>query len=617
MESGKLTAVFQPIVRLSSGEIIGQEGLIRGPLDGPLHSPDQLFSTAERFDLSFKLDYHCRRTVIESFAGQELPGCLFLNVSPKTLLHREARYGETILYLQKLGITPDRIIVELTENYLGYDYAVLKTALEHYRNMGFAIAIDDLGQGSSSLRLWSELRPEYVKIDKHFVNGIHLDPIKSQFVRSIQQIAEISKTTVIAEGIELAEEMAEIRTIGVDLGQGYFIARPSAKAINSIPTAWSHKISDKKHMYSCYADNIQRRSSPKCDLQCHLFGLPLKCDGSRAVTADLLMRDAPTVTSDTAISTVHEMFFHFHDLLVIPVVDDGLPVGIINRYTANEHFAQPFWSDLHGRKPCTLLMDRNAIVVETKDTIQEVSRRLVEADRRQLANGFIITESGCYRGVGNGQDLIAEITRLQIEAARHANPLTHLPGNIPTNQQIDSLLSAHHQFVACYCDINHFKPFNDAYGYRRGDDVIQWLGNLLIKHHDPERDFVGHIGGDDFVIVFLSADWERRCQNILSDFQDYQTGIGRFFRSEDTFRGGYYTESREGKSIFCQITSLAIGAVIAPPQLYKSHQSIAKVLAEAKKQAKKAGGNHLFIDRRIRQACCPGTTGTEARSACL
>ena len=179
----QLSALFQPIVNIQRGEILGYEGLIRGPSDSPLHSPLNLFKVARANNLSVEVEHMCRRVVLERFAELGLPGKLFLNVSPDMLLQPRARHGETLGYINEAGIHPDRVIIELTENQPAYDYDLLREAVRHYRGMGFQIAIDDLGEGFSSLRLWSELRPEYVKIDMHFVQGINQDPVKLQFVR--------------------------------------------------------------------------------------------------------------------------------------------------------------------------------------------------------------------------------------------------------------------------------------------------------------------------------------------------------------------------------------------------------------------------------------------------
>ncbi len=221
-----LSALFQPIMNISDGTFLGFEGLIRGPANSTLHSPINLFAAAKQQGLSLEIEMLCRQIVLESFAAQSLPGKLFLNVSPDALTHPSFKNGQTLGYLENLGIDPKRVIIEITENQPTFDFEGMRNALLHYRNMGFKIAMDDLGEGFSSLRLWSELRPEFVKIDMHFVQGVNADPLKQQFIRSIQSIALSSGTQVIAEGIETAAEFRVIRDTGIACGQGYFIAPP-------------------------------------------------------------------------------------------------------------------------------------------------------------------------------------------------------------------------------------------------------------------------------------------------------------------------------------------------------------------------------------------------------
>ncbi|HEY1149297.1 MAG TPA: EAL domain-containing protein, partial [Pseudoduganella sp.] len=232
----QLTALFQPIVDMKSGDIIAYEGLIRGPSDSPLHSPMNLFKAARANHLAREVEYLCRRVVLERFAELQLPGKLFLNVSPESLvLSKDGSGGETLGYIQQIGINPANVIIELTENHPTYDYELMREAVLHYRNMGFQIAIDDLGEGFSSLRLWSELRPEYVKVDMHFIQGINADPVKLQFVRSIQEIADKSNTLVIAEGIEKQAELLVLRDLGVAYAQGYHLGRPHAQPAKAAP----------------------------------------------------------------------------------------------------------------------------------------------------------------------------------------------------------------------------------------------------------------------------------------------------------------------------------------------------------------------------------------------
>lgn len=569
----RLTALFQPVVLMDNGEIAGYEGLIRGPSDSPLHSPLNLFRAANENGLAVEVEHLSRQVVLESFARLNLPGKLFLNVSPECLLQRNAKHGETLGYIHNLGLRPDRVIIELTENQRVYDYNLMREAVKHYRAMGFEIAIDDLGEGFSSLRLWSELRPDYVKIDMHFIQGIDQDPVKHQFVSSIQQIAEKSGTRVVAEGIETAAELQVIKDLGIAHGQGYYLARPSGQPAMALP-AEVVKVLEKT-----LAPNPP--PSSKASL--------------KTVSVLKLLRECKAVAPDTSNDVLHELFIGDPELQALPVVENGLPVGLINRNALIDNLARPYRRELFGKKPCTRLMDAAPLIVDKDMSIQALSHAIVEADRHHLSNGFIITDRGQYLGMGTGHDLVREITQMQISAARYANPLTLLPGNEPINEQIALLLQGGTEFCACYCDLDHFKPFNDVYGYHSGDDVIQLTGKILAEVCDPDRDFIGHIGGDDFIILFQSADWEARCQKALARFA---SAIQEFFRAEDRARQGYISQDRHGEEVFYPLTSLSIGAVRVEPCNQASHHKISAAAAEAKKQAKGIPGNSLFIERR-------------------
>lgn len=293
-----------------------------------------------------------------------------------------------------------------------------------------------------------------------------------------------------------------------------------------------------------------------------------------------------------------EIYRRFNESLAlesVPVVRQDIPVDIITRSRLIDAFARPYWRELYGKRSCTLFMDASPLIVDKNISLQELSNAVVAAGQRHLSNGFIITDRGQYLGMGTGHDLMREITQLQITAARYANPLTLLPGNVPIDEHIDRLLENKVSFCVCYCDLDAFKPFNDIYGYRKGDEVIQITGNMLSKGCDPERDFIGHIGGDDFIILFQSSDWEVRCRQLLKNFA---REIMRFFKPEHCDQEGYYSIDRKGQQIFHPLVTLSIGAVIVTPGSFSSHHEISTIATTAKHQAKRISGNSLFIERR-------------------
>ena len=568
----QLSALLQPIIQMGSGEIIGYEGLIRGPSDSPLHAPLNLFRVARQCGLTVQVEHLCRRVVLERFAELGLPGKLFLNVSPECLLQRDAPDGETLDLIQQIGIHPERVIIELTENQPTYDYELMREAVLHYRQLGFQIAIDDLGEGFSSLRLWSELRPEYVKIDMHFIQGINNDPVKLQFVRSILEIALQSDTMVIAEGIETEAELLVLRDLGVGFGQGYHLGRPSAAPARTLPLQVLKALG--RNGVAVY---------------------PQRSGDKQGASIVKLLHRVASISPQVNNNALYEIFVRDPKLQIIPVVDAGVPLGLVSRHVMIDHFARPFQRELYGKRSCTLFMDPHPIIADKDTSLQDLSFSMVQADAHHLFNGFIITDEGRYLGMGTGHDLMREITQMQITAARYANPLTQLPGNVPINEHIERLLGSGTRFWVCYCDLDHFKPFNDVYGYRKGDDVIQLCGAILTDGVDPDRDFVGHIGGDDFMILFQSEDWEARCRAMLARFGE---SVSSVYSDADIERGGYLSEDRQGKKVFYPLISLSLGTIKVDTGQYYSHHQIATAATEAKKQAKKIQGNSLFIDRR-------------------
>lgn len=573
VDNDLLGAVFQPLINFRSGEIFGFEGLVRGPAASPLHMPVALFRAAEACGMCIELEYAAQKAVLTQFARLGRPGKLFVNISPEGFCHQSVRFGELLALVRNLGLAPDRIVIELTENRPTADFRHMRDALLAYRRAGFQIALDDLGEGFASLRLWSELKPDYVKIDMHFVQGINLDPLKLQFLKAIQQIAQSEGSQVIAEGIETQVELRIVRDLGISLGQGYFIARPSANPPLATP-----------------AEVLEAVGSSGIALY------PRLMRHGRQITAEKLLIPAVPIPPDMQNDEVFALFEADKDLRIIPVAkEDGQPVGLIVRYRFTDAYARPYRKELFGRRGCEIFVDASTLIVEKTVGIHELSQSLADAQRTNLLDGFVITDQGRYAGIGTGQDLIREITEMQIDAARHSNPLTLLPGSVPINEHLDRLLFHGAAFSACYCDLDNFKPFNDLYGYQRGDEMIMLTAQVLVSCCDPDQDFIGHIGGDDFFVVFQSPDWIQRCESALTAFEHSSR---RIFSAGDLERGGMTATDRRGNPVSYPLTALSIGAVRVEPGMYTSHKEVSSAATEAKCQAKRESGHTLFVERR-------------------
>ena len=228
-----------------------------------------------------------------------------------------------------------------------------------------------------------------------------------------------------------------------------------------------------------------------------------------------------------------------------------------------------------------------AVIIERGHSVDELVGILTSQDQRFLSDGFIATENGRYAGLGTGDQLVRSVTEVRIEAARHANPLTFLPGNIPISQHIERLLKKQSRFVACYADLNHFKPFNDHYGYWRGDEMIRLVAKIALEQCDPQWDFLGHVGGDDFILLFQSPDWQVRCERLVVEFAARAEAM---FDEDARRQGGIQAEDRHGVSRFFPCTTLSIGAVVIDGSQFSRAEDVANLAASAKHDAKQGGG---------------------------
>jgi diguanylate cyclase (GGDEF)-like protein len=256
-----------------------------------------------------------------------------------------------------------------------------------------------------------------------------------------------------------------------------------------------------------------------------------------------------------------------------------------------ERIAKRYFKELYGSKPCVTFANLSPRLIEREHDTEELIGILTSQDQRYLTDGFIVTDNGRYVGLGTGDQLVRTVTESRIEAARHANPLTFLPGNIPITEHIERLLASGGEFVACYGDLNSFKPFNDHYGYWRGDEVIRLMARCAVSHCDAQRDFVGHVGGDDFIMLFQSDDWESRCERMITAFDTHARSL---YDEAGQSAGGIDAEDRHGVVRFFPFTSLSIGAVRVRAGQYRTAELVASAAAAAKHAAKVAGAG-LFV----------------------
>ena len=229
MLGDQVTTVFQPIVNLLQGGRLGFEALSRGPRDTQQHSPVNLFEAAVATDLVFELDRHCRRKSLKTARALPAPYRLFVNVVPASVFDPDFQGAGLIKLLEGLGLAPERIALEVSEGYAIEKYDMFVEALETFRQMGFAIAVDDIGAGYSGLEKIAHLKPHYLKFDMQLVRDIDKSHVKREMARALKNFADNMEepAKIIAEGIETEGERQACVDLGIDFGQGYLLDRPA------------------------------------------------------------------------------------------------------------------------------------------------------------------------------------------------------------------------------------------------------------------------------------------------------------------------------------------------------------------------------------------------------
>ncbi len=559
-----LHGVFQPIVDVAQCTVFGHEGLIRGPINSQMHFPAALFRAASGSGAADALEFIAAKVILGSYGNDRGGRLLFVNFSARAIAQMGTTVGREHVgnALLRCDMPARSLVIEITEHERVTDHQGLAEAIRFLRDLGVSIALDDFGDGSSSLRLWAELQPEFVKIDRYFCNGIHSDGKKVQTVKAMLRLAEEFGSRVVAEGIEDTADLRVIRDLGISFVQGYATGRPAKIPCTSIPPP---ALSVLRARDIAVFPELRRAFyfSPK---------------------ADKLLIAAPAVTAAKTNQEILELFQANPQLHAVAVLHGDLPVGLVNRRRFTEKYMLPYYPELFGRKSCLEFMDSDPVIIEVSQPLEDLVQVLTSEDQRYLNDGYVLVDGGRYVGLGTAEQLVRSVTELRIESARHANPLTFLPGNIPISEHIRRLIAGSNGFAAGYCDLNNFKPFNDQFGYWHGDKMIRLLAGVIVAECDPERDFAGHVGGDDFVVLFQSPDWEARCTRIIARFN---VAVLSLFDDETRARGYIESEDRQGNLSHFTLTTLAIGALHVAPNTLRSAEDVAAAAAVAKHHAKR------------------------------
>ena len=568
MDGELLYPVYQPIVSLKDGEIMGYEALSRLDLEGCLINPEEFFHLAEEEDCLWRVEELCRKKSLENAVNKRTGIKLFLNVDPDVMKDPQFREGVTCRFLRKYRLSPEDIVFEITERNSIQDEESFRKVIRHYQNQTFQIAIDDFGNGYAGMNRICALEPEYIKIDMEIVRGIDTDNLKKSLVESMIQFCAKNNIHLIAEGIETKEELKTLIKLGVFYGQGYYLKRPE-RSMGMI----SYEI--REFIHSVY-DGLFTYNPEETIL---------------GTVGDICCRKEVTRPEKMA----EEIFRYFKErqsATEVTVLNKAQEVvGVLTRAEVMTSFGGMYGYDLSKRKLVQDLMDERPLIVDVMDSIEKVSRLALMRPQRTLYDAVIVTRDQLYCGVVTVKDLLEAAVTIQVHRAVEVSPLTGLPGNTAIDDHVASIVCGANPFTIAYIDLDNFKAYNDAYGFNNGDRMIKALAESM-KENCVQGEFLGHIGGDDFVII---ADrWE--LMPVLTQItEDFRRKIIPLYSPVDCERGYIVSHNRHGEVEEFPLATLSVAIVTNQKRQYGGMGEFSEQLVKAKKASKDRTGNSYVI----------------------
>ncbi|NDV21849.1 GGDEF domain-containing protein [Desulfovibrio sp. JC022] len=559
---------YQPIVNLNDKSIHGWEALARGPQNSPFRSPLTLFDMAEQLGKLFQLEKICREAAIRTFGDHSPQHKLFLNIHPRTIVDPNFTTGETKRLLDKWGLKPGNIVFEITERHSVKDFKTFRKTLDHYRNQGYLVAIDDAGTGYSGLTSIAEIKPDYIKMDKSFVKNIETNQVNRALIDTFTDFAEKIGGKLIVEGVETQAQALTLIDMGVHLGQGYFFARPQ------------------RNKPQLSAESLTLRRTSDLIANTVTYGIPVKN----------LVNKVESVESDIPVPMVQQIFKETNTLNSIVVVKNNFPCGLVMEYNLNKHLSGKYGVALYSNKPIASVMDDGPLIVDLETTVEKVSQQAMARARKQAYDDVIVTWKGQLMGTVSVQRLLDTLAHAQVEMAKGTNPLSGLPGNLDIEKEIDRRMKAKEKYSIIYADLDNFKVYNDTYGFKNGDKIILQISKIISwagKRHGASGDFVGHIGGDDFVMVTDPSKAERICKSITRIFKRL---VKNNYNETDAGNGWMEGKGRDGSISRFPLVSVSLAILDCEPD--QNLMEIGEQAASLKKWAKSIEGNCWVRERR-------------------
>jgi diguanylate cyclase (GGDEF)-like protein len=576
-----VTPYFQPIVDLTAGTVWGYEVVTRAR--PPLEMPDDLFPRARRLGLGLEFEYLCLRAAFRRLksvpAIQRGRSKFFINLTAS--LFGDERLLEELskANLRLYDLEESNLVLEFSERDCPQDPLILEQTVRDFLRQGYAVALDDFGCGKASFAQLLRTRPQYLKLDRDVVKNIHLDQYRQHLVKSIAAFAGSVECRLVAEGVEYWEELECLMRLGVRYVQGFLFGMPESEPLHpSIKIMESMQDRVKQFHYG-------RRS------------------GSDENISNLIVSSHVLPRSEFTCAALGELFQENIHLDHVLLLHEGRPWGLLTRQHFTAQTTGPYGFPLFQTQQIDGFAKRDLLIIEEKMPVEKLARLAMDRVHENLYDPvFVVDAKGVYIGTITMKALIARSYEMEVRRALDTNPLTSLPGNRAIERWIDEAIRSE-RLAVIYADLDRFKEYNDAYGFLAGDEMIRLVGRVLSQQLGAADGVVhlGHVGGDDFIVVALQPIPEALIGAACSRFDQEKLEL---FSEEHVNAGAYESVNRQGQTTRVPLVTLSLAVInghrveggVPHPALLSQRAAVLK--KKAKEIAAELGRSSYLIDRR-------------------
>jgi diguanylate cyclase (GGDEF)-like protein len=564
--NSKLDFAYQPIINTHTGATYGLEASLNGFKKLGFESIEQLTAMIYKDETTEYIAKELRQKALFYFKRLNPYNNLKLFYNLDSELFENYTYGMqyTLDIIQKLELKPKNLVIKLNDKENILSLVQLNDIIEYYHSLGIKVALSNISKDICPQML-VENKPDYIIVNKSMLLLAKDSKEFFNYLKDITLFAKNHGILVHLIGIQDDSDYFYAKDLRANLVQGYYFQKP-VENLSKIK---------KQFMKVNNLNRIYRKEYQSIDNE-------LVYDSVEYIEPIVLHKY-------TSIVDIMDYFKKHPKRTFIPIVDKySKPLGIIR-----EENLKTYVYSTYGLNILANDIDKNRVekyvdecsIADIHTYVDDLLNLFVVNENME---GLMVTEEEQYVGFLSARSLLKIIFQKKLNEEADKNPLTKLPGNKKIELFLKkNLEKSKEHIMLIYFDFDYFKPFNDKYGFSKGDEAILIFAKLLQKRYSKKSDFIAHIGGDDFFVGIKLTDFDEQYHYLQDIIREFESITQKFYTKDEIQQRYYLSKDREGyKRKFNLLSVSAVAVEVCKKSRPIVASEVSSIIATAKKSAK-------------------------------